>query len=223
MPRILSQDSGVESQEISQNPTLGFETKFPSTLSQDSGVESLSQNDQPGTSSQHFETTHSENRLLNSLLIRPGGGIKRRCESVDRNHKRSKRDYSDSGSETSDSENNRNPVTPLVKTISDPSVTVEATLPRKGLTKKVISYGLKQKIDREKEKVQEVVEVDDKSDKDDNMCIVCVSEPKSGVFVHGRIAHICCCYKCAVKVWCKAKRCPVCNCRVSNVLRAVVM
>lgn len=55
------------------------------------------------------------------------------------------------------------------------------------------------------------------------LCIMCCSEPKSGVFVHGRIAHICCCYKCALKVWSTVKRCPVCNCKVNNVLRAVVM
>nr|XP_026488688.1 E3 ubiquitin-protein ligase Mdm2-like isoform X2 [Vanessa tameamea] len=54
-------------------------------------------------------------------------------------------------------------------------------------------------------------------------CVVCVSQPKTGVFAHGRIAHICCCYTCAVKIWKRAGRCPVCNCRVSNVLRAVVM
>ncbi|CAG9562308.1 unnamed protein product [Danaus chrysippus] len=55
------------------------------------------------------------------------------------------------------------------------------------------------------------------------LCIMCCSEPKSGVFVHGRIAHICCCYKCALKVWSSVRRCPVCNCKVNNVLRAVVM
>ncbi|XP_050348463.1 E3 ubiquitin-protein ligase Mdm2-like isoform X2 [Nymphalis io] len=54
-------------------------------------------------------------------------------------------------------------------------------------------------------------------------CVVCVSQPKTGVFAHGRIAHICCCYTCAVKIWKRAGRCPVCNCKVSNVLRAVVM
>lgn len=108
-------------------------------------------------------------------------------------------------------------VTPLVKTISDPSLVIQETIEVK-LTKKVISNGLKEKMDRELEK-----EVSDRLEKDDNMCIICVSEPKSGVFVHGRIAHICCCYKCAVKVWSKAKRCPVCNCRVSNVLKAVIM
>lgn len=72
----------------------------------------------------------------------------------------------------------------------------------------------------------EPVDIDKKmaaKETDSNLCIVCCVEPKSGVFAHGKIAHICCCYKCAVKVWNKAKRCPICNCKVSNVLRAVVM
>ncbi|XP_077295014.1 uncharacterized protein LOC143917393 [Arctopsyche grandis] len=58
---------------------------------------------------------------------------------------------------------------------------------------------------------------------DSDKCITCLAEPKSGVFVHGRIAHICCCYKCSVKVWMKTKRCPICNCKVSNVLKAFVI
>ncbi|XP_013189514.2 E3 ubiquitin-protein ligase Mdm2 isoform X1 [Amyelois transitella] len=57
----------------------------------------------------------------------------------------------------------------------------------------------------------------------DNLCITCCVEPKSGVFAHGKIAHICCCYRCAVKIWTTSKRCPICNCKVNNVLRAVVM
>lgn len=184
---------------------------MPRTLSQDSGVESqeFSQNDQPGSSSQNVETTVPESRLTNRLISRQC--LKRRAESVDRNNKRIRTDYT----ESSDSDSDHKRVTPLVKTISDPSLVIEETVK---LTKKVISKGLKEKIDRDIEK-----EVSDKFEKDDNMCIICVSEPKSGVFVHGRIAHICCCYKCAVKVWSKAKRCPVCNCRVSNVLKAVIM
>ncbi|CAH2046724.1 unnamed protein product, partial [Iphiclides podalirius] len=51
---------------------------------------------------------------------------------------------------------------------------------------------------------------------DEDACIVCLSRPKSGVFVHGRIAHICCCYDCALRVWARAKRCPVCNCKGDN-------
>ncbi|XP_034829286.1 uncharacterized protein [Maniola hyperantus] len=96
-------------------------------------------------------------------------------------------------------------VMPLVKMVSDPALTIENTDVK--LTKKVIVNTIKEKLDIESK----------------DLCIVCSVEPKSGVFVHGRIAHICCCYKCAVKVWSKAKRCPVCNSKVSNVLKAIVM
>lgn len=122
---------------------------------------------------------------------------KRRSESADRLSKRPK--YSHSSSE-SDSDKE---VSPLAKTVSDPAITIQET----GITKKVIANSVK-----------EIERVDAKE-----LCVICITEPKSGVFVHGRIAHICCCYPCAKKVWAKAKRCPVCNCKISNVLRAVVM
>lgn len=53
-------------------------------------------------------------------------------------------------------------------------------------------------------------------------CIMCLTEPKNGVFVHSQFLHLCCCYKCAVKVWTKNKRCPVCNCKVKNVMKLFV-
>lgn len=53
-------------------------------------------------------------------------------------------------------------------------------------------------------------------------CIICLSQPKNGVFVHSRFLHSCCCYKCAVKIWTKCKRCPVCNCKVKNVMKLFV-
>lgn len=53
-------------------------------------------------------------------------------------------------------------------------------------------------------------------------CIMCLEEPKNGVFVHSRFLHLCCCYKCAVKVWNKHKRCPICNSKVKNVLKLFV-
>lgn len=112
------------------------------------------------------------------------GKLKRRSESADRATKRPRLD-SESDNESSNVE-----VAPLVKTISDPAVTIESL---------------------------------EGSKSDDNLCIICLSEPKSGVFVHRRVAHICCCYTCAVKVWSKARRCPICNCKVSNVLKAVVL
>lgn len=53
-------------------------------------------------------------------------------------------------------------------------------------------------------------------------CIVCLSHPKDGVFVHKRFLHLCCCYRCAVKIWNKKKRCPICNCKVNNVQKIFV-
>ncbi|XP_015518497.1 E3 ubiquitin-protein ligase Mdm2-like [Neodiprion pinetum] len=52
------------------------------------------------------------------------------------------------------------------------------------------------------------------------LCITCTAAPKNGAFVHGAVTHICCCYRCAVKVWSKTKRCPICNRKVTNVLKA---
>lgn len=53
-------------------------------------------------------------------------------------------------------------------------------------------------------------------------CMTCLSQPKDGVFVHSRFLHLCCCYRCAVKIWNKQKRCPVCNCKVNNVQKIFV-
>lgn len=123
--------------------------------------------------------------------------MKRRAESIDERITRKKRYIQASNSES----DGDIPVQPIVKTVSDPLITID---PEVKITKKSIANTVLESMNKD-------------------LCVVCVSEPKSGVFIHGRIAHICCCYKCAVKVWAKAKRCPVCNCKVSNVLRAVVM
>ena len=58
---------------------------------------------------------------------------------------------------------------------------------------------------------------------DPDMCVTCLVNPKNGIFVHRKIGHICCCYKCALKVWKEAGRCPVCNCKVNTVLKAIVL
>ncbi|CAG4928786.1 unnamed protein product [Colias eurytheme] len=156
--------------------------RFARTLSQDSGVESA------------FNSQESCQERVKSVPNVILGRRKRRADSVDRNNKRIRTDYTDSESDASVAD-----VQPIVKMVSDPALTIDNNiLPTDVLLK-------------------------DKLEAKDDMCIVCFAEPKSGVFVHGRIAHICCCYKCAVKVWAKAKRCPVCNCKVSNVLKAVVM
>lgn len=59
-------------------------------------------------------------------------------------------------------------------------------------------------------------------DRLNNLCIICVNGPKDSAFVHSRTLHICCCYKCAIKVWNKKRRCPICNCKVKNVLKCYV-
>lgn len=51
------------------------------------------------------------------------------------------------------------------------------------------------------------------------LCIMCNENPKNSIFLHGRIAHMCCCYKCAMRTWGMNKRCPVCNCKVRNVVK----
>ncbi|XP_015597579.1 E3 ubiquitin-protein ligase Mdm2 isoform X2 [Cephus cinctus] len=54
-------------------------------------------------------------------------------------------------------------------------------------------------------------------------CLICTVAIKDGVFVHGSTSHICCCYRCAVKVWRTNGRCPICNRRVTNVIKAFFM
>lgn len=58
---------------------------------------------------------------------------------------------------------------------------------------------------------------------DPDMCVTCLENPRNGIFVHRKIGHICCCYKCALKVWKETGRCPVCNCKVNTVLKAIVV
>ncbi|CAO1410487.1 unnamed protein product [Diamesa hyperborea] len=53
-------------------------------------------------------------------------------------------------------------------------------------------------------------------------CRFCMVNPKNGVFVHSNCLHLCCCYKCAVKVWKTRKSCPICNCKIKNVAKLFV-
>lgn len=62
----------------------------------------------------------------------------------------------------------------------------------------------------------------DETDTSNGMCMICLSEPKNGAFVHNRFLHVCCCYRCTVKVWNKRKRCPICNSQVKTVLKMFV-
>lgn len=62
----------------------------------------------------------------------------------------------------------------------------------------------------------------EEADTSNGMCMICLSEPKNGAFVHNRFLHVCCCYRCTVKVWNKRKRCPICNSQVKTVLKMFV-
>lgn len=171
--------AGQSSQDVVD---CGTQAEKCRSISSDRKSSPDSDDDYPGQSSQNVLDFNARKRS-------------RRSESVDRDTKRSKRDTDDEST-----------VQTLVKTISDPSITIDNSVK---LTKKVLANTLKEMVTKD-------------SQVDNNMCFICVTEPKSGVFVHGRIAHICCCYKCAMKVWSTAKRCPICNRKVSNVLKAVI-
>lgn len=54
------------------------------------------------------------------------------------------------------------------------------------------------------------------------LCSTCFVNPKNGIFVHGKWAHIYSCYKCSLKIWSETGRCPICNTKVSQVLKGVV-
>lgn len=51
------------------------------------------------------------------------------------------------------------------------------------------------------------------------LCIICNVNPKNSIFLHGNIGHMCSCYKCSMRTWGTNKRCPVCNCKVRNVIK----
>lgn len=53
-------------------------------------------------------------------------------------------------------------------------------------------------------------------------CMMCLTGPKNGVFVHSKVLHACCCYPCAVKIWNKRKQCPICNGKVKNVMKLFI-
>lgn len=166
-------DSGIETGSQTSLSSQNYESDCVNT--QD--LPEIHKNPEEDT----LRTTESD--MARSLL-------KRRAESFNIESKRSRNDFSDP--ENSDIKDGKvkTEVSPLVKMISDPELTVETSTDTKGS----VETG-------------------------SNTCMTCEVEEKSAVFVHGRIAHICCCYKCAMKVWARTKRCPLCNRKVSNVLQ----
>lgn len=55
---------------------------------------------------------------------------------------------------------------------------------------------------------------------ENNLCKICTVGPRNGVIIHGRSSHICCCYRCAKRVWKTSKHCPICNRQIRNVVKA---
>lgn len=53
----------------------------------------------------------------------------------------------------------------------------------------------------------------------EKVCIICNISPRNSIFLHGRIGHMCSCYRCAMRTWGINKRCPLCNCKVRNVIK----
>lgn len=56
-----------------------------------------------------------------------------------------------------------------------------------------------------------------------DICNICYIMPKNGVFNHGKIGHIYCCYSCAKKLWRKSNKCPLCNVRIKFVTKMIVV
>ncbi|XP_071450655.1 E3 ubiquitin-protein ligase Mdm2-like isoform X2 [Hetaerina americana] len=50
-------------------------------------------------------------------------------------------------------------------------------------------------------------------------CITCMEQSKNTVFVHGKSGHLCCCYKCAKRIWSQSGKCPVCSRRCNRVIK----
>ncbi|XP_025192309.1 protein Mdm4-like [Melanaphis sacchari] len=56
-----------------------------------------------------------------------------------------------------------------------------------------------------------------------NICNICYVMPKNGVFNHGKIGHIYCCYSCAKKLWKKSNKCPLCNVKIKFVTKMIIV
>ncbi|KAJ0183066.1 hypothetical protein K1T71_001042 [Dendrolimus kikuchii] len=131
---------------------------IPTTLSQDSGVETLN--------SQESQLDSGEGCSQSISQEIPGRSLKRRIEFPQSRSKRRRLSETDSDSDTSKTSDQ---IKPLMKTVSDPSITIDDVDVK--LTKRVIADSIKEKLESS------------------DLCVICISEPKSGVFVH---VHGCC-------------------------------
>ncbi|XP_041352129.1 E3 ubiquitin-protein ligase Mdm2-like isoform X2 [Gigantopelta aegis] len=56
-----------------------------------------------------------------------------------------------------------------------------------------------------------------------DMCMICLSRPKTGSIIHGSSGHQVCCYKCAKRLKRKGKCCPVCRRSIQKVVRNYIL
>jgi len=59
--------------------------------------------------------------------------------------------------------------------------------------------------------------------RNENLCNICLIMPKNGVFNHGKIGHIYCCYPCAKQLRRKSDKCPICNLKVRFITKLITV
>lgn len=52
-----------------------------------------------------------------------------------------------------------------------------------------------------------------------NLCNICLIMPKNGIFHHGKISHVYCCYSCANEVRRNSNKCPICKVKLKYVTK----
>ncbi|XP_022919646.1 E3 ubiquitin-protein ligase Mdm2-like isoform X2 [Onthophagus taurus] len=73
--------------------------------------------------------------------------------------------------------------------------------------------------DENLEKSSKIQKQNDEASTEKELCTVCMQSPRNGAVIHGNTAHVCCCYKCAIKCWKLHKKCPVCNRNIKSVVK----
>lgn len=56
-----------------------------------------------------------------------------------------------------------------------------------------------------------------------DLCIICEHNPKDTSFIHGKIGHQACCYKCAKETWNRTARCPICRRMIEKIVKNIMM
>lgn len=156
---------------------------------------------------------------------RPKGHKKRKCENT-KNSSQSNLKFSDSESESSLHDADE---------IKDSSVIVAPSSSQSTVTSKDSHIDSSSDCDESSSdsKVRNYVkqisistdsglsDVANEYQEESRNCNICLKNPKNAGFFHGGKVHVYCCYKCAKKVWLYFKKCPVCNRKVSCVVRLI--